>query len=84
MAAWNKCYGFSFVRAIMQMQVEKAAQIVFMGFGIDHVISGEAGLFLRGESQLDFIDDRPRDFVLEAERIPEVPFVAFRQRCVSR
>src|SRR5439155_915080 len=39
-----------------------------------HVQLG-AGLFLRGEFQLDFSDDSLRDFVLEPERIAEIAFV---------
>jgi hypothetical protein len=71
----EQLYGFSFVRTVTPMQVEEAAEIVFVGFGINDVVSSEAGLFLRGDFQLDFINDGLRDFVLEAQRIPEIAFV---------
>src|SRR6266849_8831889 len=50
----EQLYGFSFVRTVTPIQVEKAAEIVFVGFGINDVVSCKAGLFLRREFQLDF------------------------------
>src|SRR5277367_3269169 len=73
----EQLYGFSFVRTVTQIQVEEAPQVVFVGFGIEDFFAGKASLLLGGEFQLNFIDDRLRHFVLEAERIAEIAFVTF-------
>src|ERR1022692_3538350 len=46
----EKLYGFSFVRTIMQIQVEKAAEIVFVGCGINDRSEERRGGKGRGDS----------------------------------
>src|ERR1700693_3374649 len=65
----------SFVRAVAQVQVEQAAKIIFVRFGINTLAMREVGLFLWSELQLDFIHNGLGHLVLQTERIAQITFV---------